>query len=127
MPRLPRFNRLAALATLPALGDIFTSTARSEIARDLVRRGIHDPRGLVRYLAKPSISIDLMKRASRDPSLRELVRAGLLFMPLRYWAIGQTAIWSARRVVHRPPPGSRGGPQARTSIQHATLPERTAQ
>ncbi len=123
MPGLPRLNRLAALAALPAVGDVLSSTARSETARDLVRRGVRDPRGLVRHLAKPSISIDLLRRASSDPSVRELVRAGLLFMPVRYWAIGQTAIWSARKVVRRPPRGSPAGPPARAAVRNVTPPE----
>ncbi len=126
MPRLPRLNRLAALAALPAVGGVLSSTARSETARDLVRRGVRDPRGLARYLAHPATSIDLVRRASQDPSVRELVKAGLLFTPIRYWAIGQAAIWSARKVVRRPPRGSPAGPQVRPAVRNVTPPERTA-
>lgn len=123
MPGLPRLGRLAALAALPAVGEFVSSTARSATARDLVRRGMRDPLGLVRYLAKPSISIDLMRRASSDPSVRQLVRAGLLFAPIRYWAIGQAAIWGARKVVRRPPGDSRAGPPAPPAIRNVTPPE----
>lgn len=122
---LPRLNRLAALATLPAIGDVLLSTAHSETARDLVRRAVRDPRGLVRHLAKPSISMDLMRRASSDPSVRELVRAALLFTPMRYWAIGQAAIWSARKVVRRPTRGP-ARPPARTAVRNVTPRDRAA-
>lgn len=112
MPSLPRLDRLAALAALPAVGGILSSAVSSKTVRDLVGRGVRDPRGLVRHLAKPSTSIDLIRRVGGDPSVRKLARASLLFMPMRYWAIGQAAIWSARKVVRRLALGSPAGPRA---------------
>ncbi|MHB8399594.1 MAG: hypothetical protein ACYDCI_11790 [Candidatus Limnocylindrales bacterium] len=101
-PRLMRpLNRFARLAALSAARDLAMAAARSATARDLLRHGVRDPRGLARRLADPRSTVGFVRRASRDPSVREIVRVGLFFMPLRYWAIGRAAIWTARRVTGR--------------------------
>jgi len=101
-PRLMRpLNQFARLAALSAWRELAMAAARSATARDLLRRGVRDPRGLARSLADPRTTVGFVRRASHDPSVREIFRVGLFFMPLRYWAIGQAAIWTARRVTDR--------------------------
>ena len=98
MPSLPRVARLAAsLAT----GGLLSAVSRSPMARQLGRRAVTDPGGLVRDLADPAKARVLVASASDDPALRQLAQTGLVFLPLRYVPLGYAALWAGRKVLRR--------------------------
>ena len=99
--RVGRLGRLSRLAAVPAVADVLSTAARSATVRDLASHARRDPRGLAKRLANPTVALGLVRQARDNPSVRRLVRAGLLFMPLRYFAVAQAAIWSAQRVARR--------------------------
>lgn len=98
---LGRLGRLSRLAAVPAIADVLSTAAQSPTVRELASHARRDPRGLARRLAHPVATIGLVRQAGDDPSVRRLVRASLLFLPLRYFAVAQAALWSVGRVARR--------------------------
>lgn len=98
---MTRVRRLIRLSALPILGEVVAAAAQSATVRELAAHARRDPRGFARHVTNPTTAVGLAQRAGNEPSVRHLVSAGLLFLPLRYFAVAQAAIWSARHVGHR--------------------------
>lgn len=101
MPSLPTIARVARSLVS---GGLITGVARSPIVREVGRRTITDPGGLLREVADPAKARVLLGRAGRDPALREAAQVGLVLLPFRYMPLGYAAIWAGRKVL-----GHRGG------------------
>ncbi len=114
--RVGRLSRLSRLAAVPAIADVLSTASHSATVRELAGHARRDPRGLARRLAHPITTLDLVRQAGDDPSVRRLVRAGLFFLPLRYFAVAQAALWSVRRVARR---GRRQGDPRTVAVQPA--------
>lgn len=100
MPSPTRLARLARLATLPETRRLIVAAAQSPGARVLAGRVVHDRAGLLREL-KQQRPRDLALGAARHPAVRELAKAGVLFLPTRYVPLGWVATWVTTRVVRR--------------------------
>jgi len=101
MPSLTRLARVARLVTLPETRGVILAAAQSQILRDLAWRAVHDRAALVRDLRNPANARDLVRSAARHPASRELVSAGLLFLPGRYLPLGWALSWASRKVLRR--------------------------
>ena len=98
---ISRLRRLSRLAAVPAIADVLSATARSATVRELANHARRDPRGFAARLANPTATLGLIRKAGDEPAVRHLVVAGLMFLPLRYFAVAQAAMWGARRVSRR--------------------------
>jgi hypothetical protein len=117
MPPFTRLARIVRVGTLPETRRLIVAAARSDALRDLARRAVRDRPSLVRDLRNPAhprdlpaSARDLVMGTARNPAARELVNAGLLFLPGRYLPLGWAASWAARRILRRyggPPRGRR--------------------
>ena len=101
MTRLARVARLARLATLPETRRLIVAAAHSATLREAGRRAVSDRAALVRDLRNPATTRGLVRHAASHPAARELVSAGLMFLPGRYLPLGWAAGWAARKVFRR--------------------------
>lgn len=101
MPRLTRLARIVRLVTLPETRSVILAAARSTALRDVARRAVHDRAALVRDLRDRADARAIARAAARHPAARELVDAGLLFLPGRYLPLGWAATWAGRRILRR--------------------------
>jgi hypothetical protein len=100
MPSPTRLARLARVATLPETRRLIAAAARSPGLRDIAQRAVHDRAALLRDLKQGSPR-DLARGAARHPAVRELARASVLLLPVRYVPLGWVATWVTTRVVRR--------------------------
>jgi hypothetical protein len=99
MPSLPTIARIARSLVS---GGLITGVARSPLIREVGRRTITDPGGLLREVADPAKARVLLGRAGRDPGLREVAQVSLILLPFRYVPLGYAAMWVGRKVLgHR--------------------------
>ena len=106
MPALTRLLRVARLAAMPETRAAILAAAESPTVRDLAHRAMNDRAGLVRDLRDPANARHIVRSAARHPASRELVSAGLLFLPARYiplgWALTKASGKFLRRYVEPP-------------------------
>lgn len=101
MPSLTNLVRVARLVTLPETRSVILAAAQSQTLRDVAHRAVNDRAGLVRDLRDPANARDLVRSAARHPASRELVNAGLLFLPARYIPIGWALTKASGRFLKR--------------------------
>jgi hypothetical protein len=101
MPPVTRLARIVRLVTLPETRGVILAAARSQTIRDLARRAVDDRAALVRDLRDPANTRDLVRSAVRHPASRELLSAGLLFLPARYLPLGWALTWASRKALRR--------------------------
>jgi hypothetical protein len=101
MPSLTTLARVARLVTLPETRNAIAAAAQSQTLRDVAHRAVNDRAGLARDLRDPGNARELVRSAARHPASRELVNAGLLFLPTRYIPIGWALTKASGRLLRR--------------------------
>ncbi len=117
MSALTSVVRAARLAASRPGRGLLLATLRSTTARDLARRGVSDPRGLVRHLSRPETLREIGAGIASHPTVKgmetfatspdelptvlRLARAGLVLLPLRYMPAAWIGLWAARRLTRR--------------------------
>jgi hypothetical protein len=110
-----RLTPLIRFARSPRTRHLMMATLRSRTARDLARRAVTDPRGLVREAAAPGAARRIIREriqgtatalggaaAGTDrSSLVRLARTGLIFLPFRYVPAGYVAVWAGGKILRR--------------------------
>jgi hypothetical protein len=98
---LTRLARVARLVAMPETRAAIVAAAESPTLRDLAHRAVNDRAGLIRELRDPANARELVRSAARHPASRELVSAGLLFLPARYIPLGWALTKASGRVLRR--------------------------
>ena len=101
MPFVSRFVRLVGLGTFPETRGLIVAVARSGSVQGLARRAVHDPSSVVRDLGDMHQARALVRATAIHPAARELVGAGLVFLPGRFLPLGWAATWAAQKALRR--------------------------